>query len=47
MGKWKFKPMEGKEQKNETYLECDYKMFLSSQFMEKYWILTSKHIKNV
>lgn len=39
--------MEGKEQENETYLQSDYKMFLSSQFMEKHWILTRKHIKNV
>lgn len=45
MGKWKFKPMKGKEQENETYLQYDYKMFLSSQFMEKHWILTRKHIK--
>lgn len=37
--------MESKKQKNEAYLKCDYIMFLSSQFMEKYWILTQSILK--
>lgn len=39
--------MESKKQKNEAYLECDYTMFLSSQFMEKILNINTKHIKNM
>lgn len=34
--------MKSKKQKNKIYLECDYKMFLSSQFMEKILNINTK-----